>query len=199
MLIISIITGLFKLRSFYPFFFSLSLLQESQAVSMTNTAAGWSPVLAPIYSPVNSNSKPISFRFSASFYKPPLPLFNQQNPVSALHRSGAARVIEVVAPKQRNRSFSVFASLTDDSKLNPEEESNDSVEGQVASVDIKLPRRRLQVEFTCNSCGERTKRLINRHAYERGLVFVQDAFNIINWLTILVPLLSTTSVKPPRI
>ncbi|EOA34564.1 hypothetical protein CARUB_v10022115mg [Capsella rubella] len=152
---------------------------------MTNTAAGWSPVLAPIYSPVNSNSKPISFRFSASFYKPPLPLFNQQNPVSALHRkahpfkasprSGAARVIEVVAPKQRNRSFSVFASLTDDSKLNPEEESNDSVEGQVASVDIKLPRRRLQVEFTCNSCGERTKRLINRHAYERGLVFVQCA------------------------
>nr|VDD29348.1 unnamed protein product [Brassica oleracea] len=46
---------------------------------------------------------------------------------------------------------------------------------QVASVDIKLPRRRsLQVEFSCNSCGERrTKRLINRLAYERGLVFVQ--------------------------
>ncbi|XP_010425752.1 PREDICTED: uncharacterized protein LOC104710796 [Camelina sativa] len=53
--------------------------------------------------------------------------------------------------------------------------TNDSVEGQVASVDIKLPRRSLQVEFTCNLCGERTKRLINRHAHERGLVFVQCA------------------------
>ena len=47
------------------------------------------------------------------------------------------------------------------------------MQGQVASVDIKLPRRSLQVEFSCNSCGERTKRLINRLAYERGIVFVQ--------------------------
>jgi protein import protein ZIM17 len=37
-------------------------------------------------------------------------------------------VIEVVTPKQRNRSFSVFGSLADDSKLNPDEESNDSAE-----------------------------------------------------------------------
>ncbi|CDY08090.1 BnaC06g02900D [Brassica napus] len=45
---------------------------------------------------------------------------------------------------------------------------------QGSSGDIKLPRRRsLQVEFSCNSCGERTKRLINRLAYERGIVFVQ--------------------------
>lgn len=40
-------------------------------------------------------------------------------------------MIEVVAPKQRNRSVSVFGSLTDDSKLNPEEESKDSVEVSV--------------------------------------------------------------------
>ncbi|KAG5399061.1 hypothetical protein IGI04_020875 [Brassica rapa subsp. trilocularis] len=75
--------------------------------------------------------------------------------------------------EQRNRLFSVLGSLTD----LEEEESKDSSEGQVASVDIKLPRRRsLQVEFSCNSCGERTKRLINRLAYERGLVFVQYDF-----------------------
>lgn len=42
-------------------------------------------------------------------------------------------MIEVVAPKQRNRSFTVFGSLTDDSKLNPEEDSKDSGE-----VSIKL-------------------------------------------------------------
>ncbi|KAL0682851.1 hypothetical protein Bca4012_049699 [Brassica carinata] len=82
------------------------------------------------------------------------------------YSSRTARVIEVPR-KQRNRSCSVCWSLTD------EEESKGSSEGQIASVDIKLPRRSLLVEFSCNSCGERTKRLINRLAYERGLVFVQ--------------------------
>ncbi|KAF8389831.1 hypothetical protein HHK36_024350 [Tetracentron sinense] len=42
-----------------------------------------------------------------------------------------------------------------------------------ATIDIKLPRRSLLVQFTCNSCGERTQRLVNRLAYERGTVFVQ--------------------------
>ncbi|KAF6144046.1 hypothetical protein GIB67_037719 [Kingdonia uniflora] len=31
------------------------------------------------------------------------------------------------------------------------------------------------VKFTCNSCGERTKRIVNRLAYERGIVFMQCA------------------------
>ncbi|RCV26094.1 hypothetical protein SETIT_5G218100v2 [Setaria italica] len=44
-----------------------------------------------------------------------------------------------------------------------------------ATVDIKLPRRSLLVQFTCNKCGERTQRLINRLAYERGTVFLQCA------------------------
>ncbi|CAA7053535.1 unnamed protein product [Microthlaspi erraticum] len=133
---------------------------------MAIMTAGLTPVLAPFYSPASVNRKPINF------YKPPL-LSYKQNPISSLRRSRTVRVIELAPPKQRNRSFSVFGSLTDDSVLNPEEESNDSSEGKVASVDIKLPRRSLLVEFTCNSCGERTKRLINRLAYERGLVFVQ--------------------------
>ena len=29
------------------------------------------------------------------------------------------------------------------------------------------------MQFTCNECGERSQRLINRLAYEQGLVFVQ--------------------------
>ncbi|CAL9239928.1 unnamed protein product [Arabidopsis halleri] len=142
---------------------------------MANTAAGWSPVLPPIYSPISANTKPINFHISASFYKPPHPSYKHRNPISALHRLKTTRVIEIVTPKQRNRSVSVFGSLTDDSELNPEEESKNSAEGQVASIDIKLPRRSLLVEFSCDSCGERTKRLINRHAYENGLVFVQCA------------------------
>lgn len=44
---------------------------------------------------------------------------------------------------------------------------------QDTTIDIKLPRRSLLVQFTCNECGERTQRFINRLAYERGLVFVQ--------------------------
>lgn len=39
--------------------------------------------------------------------------------------------------------------------------------------EIKLPRRNLLVEFTCDSCGERTRRLINRVAYEKGTIFLQ--------------------------
>ncbi|KAG9450033.1 hypothetical protein H6P81_009998 [Aristolochia fimbriata] len=44
-----------------------------------------------------------------------------------------------------------------------------------ATVDLKFPRRSLLVQFTCNACGERSQRLINRLAYERGTVFVQCA------------------------
>ncbi|KAI5000841.1 hypothetical protein ZWY2020_010800 [Hordeum vulgare] len=42
-----------------------------------------------------------------------------------------------------------------------------------ASFDIKLPRRSLLIQFTCNKCDARTKRLINRVAYERGTVFLR--------------------------
>ncbi|CAN1839386.1 DNL-type zinc finger protein [Linum perenne] len=52
-------------------------------------------------------------------------------------------------------------------------EPSNSHEG--ATVDINLPRRSLLVQFTCDDCGERTQRLINRLAYERGLVYVQCA------------------------
>ncbi|XP_021755087.1 uncharacterized protein LOC110720370 [Chenopodium quinoa] len=44
-----------------------------------------------------------------------------------------------------------------------------------SNINIQLPRRCLLVQFTCDACGERTKRLINKLAYERGTVFVQCA------------------------
>ncbi|XP_059648639.1 uncharacterized protein LOC132294704 isoform X2 [Cornus florida] len=44
-----------------------------------------------------------------------------------------------------------------------------------ATIDLQLPRRSLLVHFTCDACGERTQKLINRLAYERGTVFVQCA------------------------
>lgn len=48
---------------------------------------------------------------------------------------------------------------------------------QDANIDIKLPRRSLLVQFTCDVCGERTERLINRLAYERGLIYIQ----VLSW------------------
>lgn len=53
---------------------------------------------------------------------------------------------------------------------------------QGAGIDLNLPRRSLLVQFTCNLCGERTKRLVNRLAYERGAVFVQ--VSIISWVLV---------------
>ncbi|KAJ8548076.1 hypothetical protein K7X08_021312 [Anisodus acutangulus] len=49
--------------------------------------------------------------------------------------------------------------------------SNDS--SKEAAFDLKLPRRSLLATFTCNACGVRSQRLINRLAYERGTVFIQ--------------------------
>ncbi|XP_073284475.1 uncharacterized protein [Primulina huaijiensis] len=43
-----------------------------------------------------------------------------------------------------------------------------------ASINLNLPRRSLLVTFSCNACGARSQRLINRLAYERGLVYVQE-------------------------
>lgn len=63
--------------------------------------------------------------------------------------------------------------MADDSGIAPEPESPYSEAG--AGIDLNLPRRSLLVQFTCNLCGERTKRLVNRLAYERGAVFVQCA------------------------
>ncbi|KAI5084268.1 hypothetical protein GOP47_0000437 [Adiantum capillus-veneris] len=58
----------------------------------------------------------------------------------------------------------------------PEEESSSlPLEEHVPKIDLNLPRRRLQVTFTCDACGERSQRLINPHAYARGTVFVQCA------------------------
>ncbi|KAI9092069.1 hypothetical protein K1719_028004 [Acacia pycnantha] len=71
------------------------------------------------------------------------------------------------------RAFKVRAVVDGDSATGLEPESDNSENG--ASIDLKLPRRSMLVEFTCNSCGERTRRLVNRLAYERGVIFVQCA------------------------
>ncbi|CAK8537308.1 unnamed protein product [Lathyrus sativus] len=65
--------------------------------------------------------------------------------------------------------------LADDDSVTvpPPQESHNSEPD--ASIDLNLPRRSLLLQFTCDLCGERTKRLVNRLAYERGAIFVQCA------------------------
>ncbi|XP_047966498.1 uncharacterized protein LOC125210909 isoform X1 [Salvia hispanica] len=68
----------------------------------------------------------------------------------------------------------ISCSMVDGNGEYNELEQSSSMECQQEGViDLKLPRRRLLVTFTCDACGVRSQRLINRLAYERGLVYVQ--------------------------
>ncbi|XP_068642766.1 uncharacterized protein [Aristolochia californica] len=87
-------------------------------------------------------------------------------------------------PKQGSHMFANLGYEHNNSELPQESESSPSLEESFdsnssnfedATVDIKLPRRSLLVQFTCDACGGRSQRLINRLAYERGTVFVQCA------------------------
>ncbi|KAM0052567.1 putative mitochondrial import protein TIM15 [Helianthus anomalus] len=66
----------------------------------------------------------------------------------------------------------VISCLVDDN-LNAEGSFGDAESNPRATIDLKLPRRSLLVQFTCNACGVRSQKLINRLAYEKGMVFVQ--------------------------
>ncbi|XVE53385.1 hypothetical protein DITRI_Ditri02bG0200100 [Diplodiscus trichospermus] len=115
-----------------------------------------------------------SFSFSLSIPKRTLQSHNHK-PITSLSFSNSFNPISspklahavVVMPK---RSYRVLAS---DSTTDPPENITSS--NTDSTIDIKLPRRSLLVKFTCGECGERTERLINRLAYERGLVYVQCA------------------------
>uniref|UniRef100_A0A2P2ING6 Uncharacterized protein LOC105641948 n=1 Tax=Rhizophora mucronata TaxID=61149 RepID=A0A2P2ING6_RHIMU len=80
---------------------------------------------------------------------------------------------KTVSPKRFFRPLAVSGLADGNSEPYPEDGLGHSDAGP--TIDIKLPRRSLLVQFTCNECGERTQRLINRLAYERGLVYAQCA------------------------
>ncbi|KAK9934848.1 hypothetical protein M0R45_021977 [Rubus argutus] len=63
--------------------------------------------------------------------------------------------------------------MSSDSEKDSELEQNDP--DTDATIDIQLPRRSLLVKFTCDLCNERTSKLVNRLAYEKGLIYVQCA------------------------
>ncbi|KAL8227659.1 hypothetical protein R6Q57_015243 [Mikania cordata] len=70
--------------------------------------------------------------------------------------------------KRKGSKHLVISCLVEDNLNSGSIESNPG-----ATIDLKLPRRSLLVQFTCNACGVRSQKLINRLAYEKGMVFVQ--------------------------
>ncbi|KAH9707635.1 DNL-type domain-containing protein [Citrus sinensis] len=123
---------------------AITACNSSPSVSSLSTHKPLDVILRP------NSFKPISFSNSATP--------NLIRP--RLRVSGAKAVV----PERAYRILAV-------SESNSEAELSDS--NKDATIDIKLPRRSLLVQFTCDGCGERTQRLINRLAYERGLVYVQ--------------------------
>ncbi|XP_059448962.1 uncharacterized protein LOC132180123 [Corylus avellana] len=134
------------------------------------TGCRFSPALPCRSSPTQNPHKPITSLLCPSSVKP---IFaSRPNPSISLSRSRISHSI-VVAPKRAYRLLAISGLVEDSSETQPESEPN--VSGTGVNIDIKLPRRSLLVQFTCNVCGERTKRLVNRLAYERGLIYVQCA------------------------
>ncbi|XP_045819057.1 uncharacterized protein LOC123911637 isoform X1 [Trifolium pratense] len=115
--------------------------------------------------------------FSSSAYKKPQPNLSLRfNPPTIRASRSRICVAPIVARRLPCRALTVHGLLDDDDDdpvTVPPLESHNSE--PVASIDLKLPRRSLLVQFTCDLCGERTKRLVNRLAYERGAIFVQCA------------------------
>ncbi|CAL8096067.1 unnamed protein product [Prunus armeniaca] len=149
-------------------------------MAATPTAWGLSPALPSLSSPITNPHKPIKALLHPNFFRP----FSSSktNPVIGLSRSLAqvqnplcSRISHTaaVAPKRAYKVLAVSGLLNGNFETDGELEQN--IPNTDATIDIKLPRRSLLVKFTCDLCGERTDRLVNRLAYERGLIYVQCA------------------------
>ncbi|XP_062110580.1 mitochondrial protein import protein ZIM17 [Humulus lupulus] len=136
---------------------------------MAATTIAWrfsSALHCPSFSTTDSH-RPIHSNLCSNTYKP----FSSSNiyPSITLSRSSS----KTSAPKHAYKSLVISGLVHGNSETHPESES--SVSNSDATIDIKLPRRSLLLQFTCDICGERTQKLVNRLAYERGLIYVQCA------------------------
>ncbi|XP_031479366.1 uncharacterized protein LOC116250109 [Nymphaea colorata] len=96
--------------------------------------------------------------------------------VNASRRISQARHLHHCPLPRAGGSSDGNAELLSDSEqpsVDGNEPTRPAAEG--ATLDLKLPRRSLLVQFTCNACGDRTRRFVNRVAYERGTIFLQCA------------------------
>ncbi|KAL6187883.1 hypothetical protein ACLB2K_039278 [Fragaria x ananassa] len=82
--------------------------------------------------------------------------------------------VRAVAPKLAHKALAVSGLMSGgDSETDAELEQNNL--NRDATIDLQLPRRNLLVKFTCDLCNERKSKLVNRLAYEKGLIYVQCA------------------------
>ncbi|KAI9170110.1 hypothetical protein LWI28_022766 [Acer negundo] len=129
-------------------------------MAATAVAAAAAAAAASPFRPTSSTSTPTFKPICPNSFKP-ITIRNKLNPTRLTISN-----FKAPAPKPAYRVLAVSEST-------PEPEFDHS--NKEATFELKLPRRSLLVQFTCNDCGERTQRLINRLAYERGLVYVQCA------------------------
>lgn len=126
---------------------------------MAVTTSGWRISPAPPFPSLSSPTQNLTYK-----------------PINIVVRRVSASITLSSSTKSKSKSkpkraclFAVSELVEDTSETHPQSEPTG------ANIDIKLPRRSLLVQFTCNVCGERTKRLVNQLAYERGLIYVQCA------------------------
>ncbi|XP_062073740.1 uncharacterized protein LOC133777970 isoform X4 [Humulus lupulus] len=143
-------------------------------MAATTTACRFSPALHCRSFSTTDSHRPIHSNLFSNTYKP----FSASKtyPSITLSRPSSKNS----APKRAYKSSVISGLGNRSSETHPESES--SVSNSDATIDIKLPRRSLLVQFTCELCGERTQKLVNRLAYERGLIYVQ----------------ATTTTSPPQ-
>ncbi|XP_062073741.1 uncharacterized protein LOC133777970 isoform X5 [Humulus lupulus] len=134
-------------------------------MAATTTACRFSPALHCRSFSTTDSHRPIHSNLFSNTYKP----FSASKtyPSITLSRPSSKNS----APKRAYKSSVISGLGNRSSETHPESES--SVSNSDATIDIKLPRRSLLVQFTCELCGERTQKLVNRLAYERGLIYVQ--------------------------
>ncbi|PRQ40470.1 putative mitochondrial import protein TIM15 [Rosa chinensis] len=116
-------------------------------------------------SPTTNPHKPIKTLQSPNFVRP----FSasKRNSLRISH-------VRAVAPKLARKALAVSGLMSgSDSETDAELEQNNL--NSDATIDLQLPRRSLLVKFTCDLCNERTSKLVNRLAYEKGLIYVQCA------------------------
>lgn len=131
---------------------------------MTATSSIYVPAI--IGSIVEVRESVISLPCCNLFYRP------TKNRLLSLSRLKTSERLPITSKKVF--SGSALCGLQDDNSERHKDSEPQSSTSE-ATIDIKLPRRSLLVQFSCNICGERTQRLVNRLAYERGTVFVQCA------------------------
>ncbi|CAK9157323.1 unnamed protein product [Ilex paraguariensis] len=136
----------------------------------SRTCHGVSPIFSSSSSTTFKAQGPVSFLPCPNSFRPNFP----SNPTL---KSSSLKISHSTKKSSKHvfRVPIIFCLVEDDSEAYPESEQSSVHRGSPrdAAINIKLPRRSLLVHFTCNACGTRCQKLINRLAYEQGTVFVQ--------------------------